>query len=98
MANEIIFHHAVSLETEEVVKWYETQKQGLGILFLEMLNVVVLRIQKSPLQFQAIYKDIRKARIADFPYNIYFKVHNNEIINLAILHQKRHDKLWKKRK
>ena len=98
MAVEILYHPAVQLETDEIVGYYEAQKKGLGLLFLEVFDLLLQRMQQSPLQFPVIRKSIRKATVRDFPYNVYFRLYKNQIVVLAILHQKRNPKIWKRRK
>ena len=97
MADEIVFRPAVEKEIEDIVSWYELHKKGLGILFLEMLDIVFQRIQSSPLQFPVMHKAIRKATVKDFPYNVYFRIYKNHMVILAVLHQKRNPKIWKRR-
>ena len=98
MLAELVFRPVVKQELDEIVSYYEVRKAGLGLLLLDVLDLLLRRIQDNPLQFQVRHKSIRKASLKDFPYNVYFRVHKNQIVILAVLHQKRNPKIWKRRK
>lgn len=98
MPAEMLFRAVVKQELDEIVAYYEVRKPGLGLLLLDVTDILLKRIQTNPFQFQVRHKNIRKAGLIDFPYNIYFRVYRNKIVVLGILHQKRNPKLWKKRR
>src|SRR6266566_2453614 len=98
MAAELILRPAVKMEVDEIISYYEKQKKGLGLLFLGVLGEIVDRIQHYPLLFAVQHNKIRKASVKNFPYNVYFRIYKNQIIILAVLHQKRNPKIWKRRK
>ena len=98
MPAELIFQPAVKQEVDEIISYYEVRKAGLGLLFIEVLDLLLERIQKHPLEFQVRHRSIRKASLKNFPYNVYFRIHRNQIIILAVLHQRRNPRIWKKLK
>lgn len=98
MPGELIFRPVVKDEVEDIVSYYEVRKGGLGLLFLEVLDLLVQRIQSNPLQFQVRHRSIRKASLQKFPYNVYFRIHKSRIVILAVLHQRRNPRIWKRRK
>lgn len=94
----VVFRPVVKQELDEIVKYYEELKPGLGLLFIEVIDLLFKRIEKHPLHFQIKHKSIRRAGLEDFPYNVFFRVHKNQLIILAVLHQRRNPKQWKSRK
>ncbi len=98
MPAELILRPAVKQEIDEIISYYEKQKRGVGLLFLEILDMLLSRVHHHPEQFQEVHKQIRRAVLKDFPYNIYFRMYKNQIIVLAVTHQKRNPKVWKGRK
>ncbi len=58
MPAEIIFRPTVKSELDEIVLYYETNKTGLGILFLDTLDVLIQRVQNSPAQFPIVHQKI----------------------------------------
>jgi len=94
----VVFRPVVKQELDKIVKSYEEQKPGLGLLFIEVIDLLLTRIEKHPLHFQIKHKSIRRAGLEDFPYNVFFRIHKNQIIVLAVLHERRSPKHWKSRK
>jgi toxin ParE1/3/4 len=82
----------------EAAKWYNSKKDGLGNEFLLALDAKINSIQRNPTLFQFVYKNIRRALTARFPYGIYFITGADTIYILAIQHTGRNSNIWKTRK
>lgn len=80
-------------QAEEDIKqaafWYQTEKEGLGSDFLAILSHQLQLIEKHPYQYAIRYKDLRAALLSKFPYLIYFRIVEQTIRVLAVLHTKR---------
>ncbi len=98
VAYSVVFRPVVKQELDDIVAYYEEQKAGLGLLFIEVLDVLLTQIQNHPLQFPVKHKNIRRAGVQDFPYNVFFRLYKKHIAVLAVIHQKRNPKRWKSRK
>lgn len=85
-------------DTEEAYDWYELQRAGLGDDFFLAVEECLNRIQRNPLAFQKIFKQIRRALARKFPFGVFFIVKEDVITVTAIVHLARHPKSWKKRK
>jgi toxin ParE1/3/4 len=81
----------------EARSWYEAQQSGLGQRFLEAIDAAFERIQSRPLAFPIVQRDARRALVGRFPYSIYFRLRGDEIRVLAVVHQSRHPKHWRRR-
>ena len=77
--------------------WYEDQKPDLGYRFLDAVDHLLSRIQRSPLQFPEIERKVRRGLLQRFPYSVYFSVTEDRIEVIAVLHQHRHPVIWKSR-
>lgn len=77
--------------------WYEDQKAGLGIRFLEEMDHVLSRVQLNPLQFPEIEPGVRRGLLQRFPYSVYFSLGVERIEVIAVLHQHRHPEAWRSR-
>lgn len=98
MALSIVLKPLAELDLEEAVDWYSEQKENLGEEFLFEFRDAVRIVSKSPLTFRKRYKKVRAFALKRFPYNVYYISENDTLFILAILHQKRNPKTWKKRK
>jgi hypothetical protein len=88
MTFRVIHDSEAVLEFREAVAWYEGQVDGLGVRFTLEVDAVIAAIVSQPLRFCKIGRKVRKARIHDWPYSIYFVVNEprSEIKVVAIWH------------
>jgi hypothetical protein len=74
----------------------KSSKQNILVL-LDEIEHALMKIRKNPEHFPQIKQNIRKYVIQKFPFNIFFEVFDEEILILAIGHQKRKPQYWKDR-
>lgn len=77
--------------------WYERQRAGLGAAFLLCVEEVFERIDRTPETYVAVYQDIRRAFTRRFPYAVYYRIADNEVVVLGILHTRRDPREWQSR-
>jgi toxin ParE1/3/4 len=97
MALKITLRPIAILEVEEAVNWYENQSTKLGERFLYIFNDAVKHVSKSPYRYKKRHKNIRAFVLKEFPYSIFYIVEELEMVVIAVVHQKRNPKIWKKR-
>ena len=88
---------AVDSDIESAFAWYENERRGLGLEFLEEVRAAYDRIGASPQQYQAVRSDIRRAFTRRFPYAVYFVVDDDKIVILAVIHASRDPAEWQHR-
>jgi plasmid stabilization system protein ParE len=94
---QIQFSKEALFDIEEIIFWYEEQREGLSFDFELCLEVGINEIQRTPSAFQKRYKDVKIRFINRFPYGIHY-ITNNEIITIvAVFHTSRSPSNWKKR-
>jgi plasmid stabilization system protein ParE len=49
------------------------------------------------MQFPAVSREIRRALLQTFPYAVYFRVTDDAVIILAVLHLRRDPRTWRDR-
>jgi plasmid stabilization system protein ParE len=81
----------------EAVSWYDDKQPGLGNRFDSELSHLLKRIEDHPLQFPMVEVGVRRGLLNVFPYAVYFKVTDEEIMVLTVLHQSRDSRVWKSR-
>lgn len=97
MNYEIIIRPEAESDLTEAFHWYEEQSPGLGLEFLRCVDAAFDIIQRNPLLYQKIYKDIRRSLTHRFPYGVFYIIDENRIIILAVFHAKRDPELLKER-
>lgn len=68
--------------------WYETQRSGLGSEFHFEISQVIARLIDTPLIYQAVYRDVRRALVHRFPYLIWYRVLGEDVTVLACTHSR----------
>ena len=91
------FHPEADLDVLNATLWYEEQRLGLGVEFLDQLSFLFERVATRPLQFPAFDGPVHRALLHRFPYGVYFNPTGEEVKVLAILHLLRHPDAWKTR-
>jgi toxin ParE1/3/4 len=87
-------HPAVELELAEIRDFYNERVPGLGGKFLEEFDQQIQRVALMPTRWMVVERDIRRALMRRFPYVIYFRIAEADLIRVtAIKHEKRHPRL-----
>jgi toxin ParE1/3/4 len=87
---------AAEADVIEAALWYSLRREGLDVEFFYCVDAVVNAIERSPLQFPNVHKDIRRALVNRFPYGVYFTINNTDIIIHTVMHLSRNPRKWKK--
>ena len=77
--------------------WYEQQRAGLGHEFLDEAVVALRLISRQPLLYPLVHRNTRRALMARFPFGIYYRIADEEIVVLAVMHGSRHPRRWQTR-
>lgn len=68
MKYRLIIRRGAEADIEASYNWYEDQSSGLGNEFLRTLDAALVSIERSPLTYPIVYKDIRRAVVRRFPH------------------------------
>jgi len=94
---KIRFLSQAEAELAEAADWYEARGAGLGAEFLRALDATIASVQRNPLGYQLIFKNVRRALLRRFPYSVIYSVLDGEILVIACIHGKRDPKRWQER-
>jgi plasmid stabilization system protein ParE len=86
------------VEASEAAEWYEKRSLGLGRAFLDLVEITLEDIAERPRQFPLVYRDVRRALLKRFPYGIFFRVRQDQIRVLAVMHLSRNPRRWQRRR
>lgn len=81
-------------EMMEAAAYYEMQVEKLGANFLDIIEAAVAEIAEHPETWLEIEYGIQRRLVRRFPYSILYTVHENEIIIVAVMHQKQKPRYW----
>lgn len=94
MSRRLVLRRRAVAEIQEAHDWYETRGKGLGQEFLDELEPVLAVLEEHPLQFPIVHGDVRRALTRRFPYAIWFRIRDERVVVLAVLHQARDPARW----
>ena len=94
MKYKLIVRPEAEAELTEAFNWYEDKVTGLGNRFLLSVDAVINSIQREPLQYPIVYKNIRRVLTRRFPYQVLFIVDDLHIVVIAIIHGMRSPSVW----
>jgi plasmid stabilization system protein ParE len=91
------FHPAARAEAIEAAVFYEQQQAGLGARFTDALAAAVEKIRANPRLYRIAELDTRKCRLLGFPYGIIFRLRDDSIQIVAVMHLHRRPGYWSAR-
>jgi plasmid stabilization system protein ParE len=93
----VIFRREGRQDVLEAYRWYERQRAELGVEFRDELEAVLDRIVKTPEAYPVVHRETRRARLRRFPYGVFYRVLDDAIVVIAVMHARRDPSSWKRR-
>jgi plasmid stabilization system protein ParE len=84
-------------DVKDAFAWYESQRPGLGDDFLDSVRDCFSAIALQPTRYPILHRQVRRALLRRFPYCVFFRDFEIEIVVLACLHARRHPVRWRAR-
>jgi len=97
MKYSLTIRKEAELDISASFKFYEEHRLGLGHDFLLCIDAAISKIERNPLLYKKIYKDLRRIAIERFPYRIFYLVQSKHIVITAIFHVRKDPVSWKGR-
>lgn len=73
-----------TLEIIEAYDWYELQREGLGLEFLDELEQFYTSLQRNPHSYSYYDDPVREGKIARFPYTVVYEVIEASIVVYSV--------------
>jgi plasmid stabilization system protein ParE len=93
----LIITGEAEVDLAEAKAWYERQRVGLGVEFVENVQQCLQRNIDMPLAFGEEFPGVRCAIVRRFPYGIYYRADADRIAVIAVYHSKRDPRGWQER-
>lgn len=87
------------VDIEEAARWYDERQSGIGAEFAREVIEAIETVLKNPLSYRLRHKrkNVRWKLLDRFPYRIVFRITEDLITVVAVIHSVRHDRHWKRR-
>jgi toxin ParE1/3/4 len=90
----VSFHPRARDEVEEAQAWYEERSLFAAAGFLQELSRAVRHIQEAPDRYPIALHGTRRVVLERFPFNVFYRLSVNEVVIVAVAHQKRRPDYW----
>jgi toxin ParE1/3/4 len=97
-AYRLVAQPRADLDVVAAYQWYESERAGLGMEFLDQLSAAYDRIAEDPLRYQDLESGIRRVLLRRFPYAVCFAIESDLVVVLAVLHVSRDPVEWQRRR
>ena len=84
-------------EMTEASLFYEKAAQGLGSDFLDDVQHAIKIVRSHPLIGHDLHDGFRRMLLSKFPFYLIYAIALNEVIIVAVAHQRRRPEYWKER-
>ena len=97
MSLKVCIRQEAEIDIEEAATWYEGQRQGLGHEFLDEVLSLCKTISEKPAMYPVVHRHTHRALIRRFPFGVYFRIEDEQIIVVVAMHGSRHPRKWRQR-
>ncbi|MDP2787371.1 MAG: type II toxin-antitoxin system RelE/ParE family toxin [Pseudomonadota bacterium] len=94
----VIYRPEAVADIVEASAWYARQKDGLGEEFLSAVRDTADRLSAQPLQYAVVHRDTRRALVRRFPYGLFYRLWDQQVVVVACFHTSRNPRNWRSRK
>ena len=84
-----IFHPDAEIEFEQIVTYYESKQDGLGLELADEVLATIARILDFPQVGSLFSKNTRRCVANRFPYGIIYQIHGDTVRIIAVAHLRR---------
>lgn len=88
------FLFPAEIEMFDAAVFYEKQVAHLGDSFLSILETAVSDLCAQPESWPDIGDGVRKRPLRRFPYSVLYRIDEEEIVIVAVMHQRRRPYYW----
>lgn len=89
MALPVVYRQAARREIVSTARIYESQRKGLGGLFLDEIGRIEAHISDGPRLYQLVSSEVRRAVLRRFPFGLFYLEEDQRIVVLACLDLRR---------
>ena len=97
MTVEVRLRPEAEQDLVDSANWYQNQRSGLGLEFLEEAQAVLSSIAERPLFYPIVHRTARRALLHRFPFGVFYFVEAEQAVVIGILHGSRDPQAWKTR-
>ena len=86
--------HDALLEVLEAFRYYRSQAPNLGATFIQEVKAAILDVAENPEQWAVFRPPVRRRLVHRFPYAVLYKIEQDEVVVVAVMHMHRNPTYW----
>ena len=90
------FHRAADEDLGRNVRYYNDATDGLGHQFVAEVRAAVDFLEQFPESARLLRGDVRAKTLVRFPHTLLYVVYRDEVVILAVAHQRQDFEAWLK--
>lgn len=98
MTYEVRLRDEADRDLTAAALWYELNRPGLGHDFIDEAARALHSISEQPAMYPVVWRGIHRTLMNRFPFGIYFRIRNDTVVVLAVMHGSRHPRNWQHRR
>jgi len=98
VSRRILFRPQAEVEALDAWAWYAERQLETARRFTLELNRCIDRIQATPEMCPLVDPPLRRALLRHFPYAVFYRVSDDEIVIVSCFHVRRNPKVWRQRR
>lgn len=91
------FHPEAELEFEKAIQYYKQRGNNLGRRFADEVRATIIKILATPDRWRILQGEVRRCFVRIFPYAVLYKLEDDRVLIVAIVHNKREPGYWHER-
>ena len=85
----LVFTRSAQDDLRQARHWYEEHRPGLGLQFEAAVETVLERAMRMPHSFPSALDDFRRAAVRRFPYDVYYRITERQLVVVLLFHTAR---------
>ncbi len=94
---KIRFHPAARAELRRARAWYEERSPMSAAALAQEIDAAMSQIAEAPMRYPVAEYGTMRLVLPRFPFSIFYRVGNTEIVIVAVAHHKRRPGYWQQR-
>ena len=94
---KVSFHPAARRELLKHNKWYRDRSLSAAAGFEREIDHAIARIQDAPERYPLTKRGRRRFVLLEYPFNLIYRIHEQQIQIIAVAHQSRRPEYWLRR-
>jgi len=88
---------AAERDMREARGWYEKEAPPVAPRLREEIRATFQRIAERPRLYPIMHHNVRRAVVHRFPYAVFYRIEDDAILVVAIVHSARDPRVWQRR-